>query len=215
MNLEKILLEKKWVISESILKWISNKKLDLNEFLIIVYLINEENRCFDITRMSNLLYITEPNVLKAINSLSEKEYILIKSQKNSEGKIQDIISIAPLLESFKTDSKNEDHIDSQKNLFATFEKEFGRTISSMEYDIINHWIDDGLTEELIICALKEAVYNGVTNLRYIDKILFEWNKKGFKNSKDVENYLKKRKKEEKSNKDLFDYNWLDDESSED
>lgn len=215
MKPEKLLLEKKWVISESILKWISNKKLELNEFLIIVYLINEENKGFDITRMSKLLSITEHDVLKSINSLSEKEFIMIKSQKNSEGKMQDIISIQPLLESFSADSNKENNVENQKNLFTTFEKEFGRTISSMEYDIINHWIDDGLTEELIICALKEAVYNGVTNLRYIDKILFEWNKKGFKNSKDVESYLKKRKKNEKSNKDLFDYNWLDDESSED
>ena len=77
MKPEKLLLEKKWVISESILKWISNKKLELNEFLIIVYLINEENKGFDITRMSRLLSITEKDIerynkyQKAIKILSE------------------------------------------------------------------------------------------------------------------------------------------------
>ena len=80
----------------------------------------------------------------------------------------------------------------------------------MEYDIINSWIEKGISEELIIKALQEAVYNGVTNLRYIDKILFEWNKKGLKNPNDVEEHLQKRKKSNDNN-DLFDYNWLDDE----
>ena len=70
-----------------------------------------------------------------------------------------------------------------------------------------------MSEELIIEALKEATYNGVSNLRYIDKILYEWGKKGFKNKKDVENHLK-RKNESENKEDktlLFEYNWLEDE----
>ena len=56
-------------------------------------------------------------------------------------------------------------------------------------------------------ALKEAVYNGVTNLRYIDKILYEWKKKGIKSKEDIEkeraNFKKKSSKGE-----VFDYDWL-------
>ena len=56
-------------------------------------------------------------------------------------------------------------------------------------------------------ALKEAILNGVNNLKYIDRILYEWNKKGYKKPSDV---VKKRQvKEEKI--DLFDYDWLDEE----
>ena len=33
--------------------------------------------------------------------------------------------------------------------------------------------------------LKEAIYNGISNFRYIDRILYEWNKKGLKNKEDV------------------------------
>ena len=47
----------------------------------------------------------------------------------------------------------------------------------MEYEIINAWLLKGFSEELVLGALKEAVYNGVSSLRYIDKILFEWQKK--------------------------------------
>ena len=80
----------------------------------------------------------------------------------------------------------------------------------MEYEIINAWLQHNYTEELIIGALKEAVYNGVKNFRYIDKILYEWNKKGFKTMNDVNNHLQ-RSDEKKEESELFDYNWLDDE----
>mgnify|MGYP002520477974 CR=1 FL=1 len=29
-------------------------------------------------------------------------------------------------------------------------------------------------------ALKEAIYNGVTSLKYIERILYDWRKKGYK-----------------------------------
>ena len=99
----------------------------------------------------------------------------------------------------------------KSDIFSEFEKEFKRPISSMEYEIINAWLEKGYTEELIRGALKEAVYNGVSNLRYIDKILYEWSKKGFNNMNDVNRHLEKRDEEKIDRKELFDYNWLDDE----
>ena len=49
-------------------------------------------------------------------------------------------------------------------------------------------------------ALKEAILNGVRNFKYIDKIIYDWSKKG----------TKTRAKEDNSNDELFDYDWLDD-----
>ena len=97
------------------------------------------------------------------------------------------------------------------NLYGVFETEFGRTLSPMEFEIINGWVDNGYTEELIKLALKEATYNGVSNLRYIDKIIYEWSKKGIKTKEDVENNRKQFKnKNITQNKELFDYDWLND-----
>ena len=77
----------------------------------------------------------------------------------------------------------------------------------MDYEIINAWISNGYSEELITAALNEAVYNGVTNLRYIDKILYEWNKKGIKSAKDINN------KEDDDvtlyETKILNFNWLD------
>ena len=78
----------------------------------------------------------------------------------------------------------------------------------MEYEFINAWIESGMSEELIKEALKEATLNGVSNLRYIDKIIYEWTKKGYKTVSDVENNRMKKDKEEKKNY-FFEYNWLD------
>ena len=103
-------------------------------------------------------------------------------------------------------SDEEDKNDN--NLYSVFETEFGRTLSPMEFEIINGWIDNGYSEDLIKLALKEATYNGVSNLRYIDKIIYEWGKKGIKTKEDVENNRKNFKNNSNKNKELFDYDWL-------
>jgi DNA replication protein len=95
------------------------------------------------------------------------------------------------------------------NIYEVFEKEFGRTLSPMEYEIIGGWLDKDCTEELILLALKEAVYNGVNNMRYIDRIIYEWIKKGIKTKQDVENNRKQFKKKEQTI-EVVDYDWLND-----
>ena len=97
----------------------------------------------------------------------------------------------------------------KKNIFELFESEFGRTLSPMEYEFINAWISSGMKEEVIKEALKEATYNGVSNLRYIDKIIYEWNKRGYKTVEQIRNNKYKKEDNPKKEVDFFDYNWLD------
>ena len=82
----------------------------------------------------------------------------------------------------------------------------------MEYEISSSWLKDN-GEELILLALKEAVYNNVSSMRYIDRIINNWNKKGIKTKEDVEKSRKEFKKGQKENIELFDYDWLNDESN--
>ena len=76
----------------------------------------------------------------------------------------------------------------------------------MEYEIISGWIESGISNDLILAALKETVFNGVNNLRYVDKILYEWNKKGIKNSSDISK-IEKQKEDEKQ-EECYEYDWL-------
>ena len=73
-----------------------------------------------------------------------------------------------------------------------------------------------MSEELIQEALKEATFNGVSNLRYIDKILYEWGKDGVKTKEDVEKRKKQRNRKvqkEEENKDIdldiMEWDWFD------
>ena len=101
------------------------------------------------------------------------------------------------------------------NIFETIEKEFGRTLSPIEYEIIRAWLEDNMSEELIREAIKEATLSGVTTLRYIDKILYEWGKSGIKTVKDVEENRRKRnvakEKDSDIDLDIVEWNWFDEE----
>lgn len=66
---------------------------------------------------------------------------------------------------------------SSSNLFSVFEQEFGRLLSPFECETISNWLDqDRYSEEIILFALKEAVFAGKLSLRYIDRILVEWSR---------------------------------------
>lgn len=211
MKIKDVLEDKKYTISSMFLKNIISLNLSLNEFLLLIYLINDENKLFDINKIVKSIYLKENITLEALNSLIEKKLISIDSVKNDKGKIMEIINLDGLYATFNDQINNELSESKKEDIFMIFEKEFGRTITAMEYEIINAWMEKDFSEEIILAALKEAVYNGVTNLRYIDKILYEWQKKGFKNAKDVDDHLKNKQKNNKT-KELFDYNWLDDEN---
>lgn len=187
-------------------------KLNINplEFIVLVYLLNSNgNILFNPNFIAKELNLNVNKVLEVINSLSEKQILSIDLIKNKVGVTEEYISCDLFYKKLSLlmmdEVNNSKEVDT--NLFQIFENEFGRTLSPMEYEIINGWTKEGFSTELIIEALKEATFNGVSNLRYIDKILFEWKKKGYKTPMDVKkNNIKKNKKEEKI--EIFDYDWL-------
>ena len=52
------------------------------------------------------------------------------------------------------------------------------------------------------------MFNGVNNFRYIDRILFEWNKKGIDTVDKISKYKKEFRKD--TNVEVPDYDWLND-----
>ena len=52
------------------------------------------------------------------------------------------------------------------------------TLSPIEFETINQWLeDDHYAPDLISLALKEAVLSQAYSLRYMDRILLNWEKK--------------------------------------
>ena len=179
------------------------KKLKITdkEFIFIIYLIN--NNEFDPERISNDLEISVPEVLNLIDKLSQKDILKLKitTDKIYEEKIildELYNKLALLIINEKTEK--------QTTIYDKFEKEFGRTLGAIEYEIIGEWLDNNYNEEIIEAALKEAIFNGVANLKYIDKILSEWRRKGIKTKDDIK--IKKELPKKTAKKEVFEYDWL-------
>jgi DNA replication protein len=192
------------IIPEYLLKYRSELNLEMDEFILLVYLINQKDLViFDVNNLSSKSYIESNRVLELISSLNEKNYISIEMKKTN-GVIEEYISTDLFynkIESMVISTKDE---ESSNDIYSLFESEFGRTLSPTETEIISNWIESDIPEELIKEALKEAVLSGVHNMRYIDKILFEWTKKGYKEVSDIK---RKPEKEEKI-EEIYDYDWL-------
>lgn len=212
-TLVRLYQKQNFVIGEDILKTIKMNNLTLDEALLIIYFCgNNKHPEFDIEEIKSKFGMDESDAMKAFESICNKSLIKIIMQKNKEGKIEEIIDLTPLYERLATQIDEKSKKSSQDKIFNSFENEFGRPLSSMEYELINNWIKKGISEDLILAALKEAIFNGTLTLRYIDAILMEWKRKGFKSAEDANVYLKKKKQSNKKLDDtLFDYNWLEDE----
>lgn len=213
MTIKEILEEKTLVVNSFFLSAVNKLNLNLKDFLLLLYFVNDNERLFDVKKISNIVKLSENDVLSSFNALIKKKIIVVESRKDNNGKISEYIKLDYFYNEVEECLKKVKKEENNDNIYSIFENEFARPISSIEYEIIKAWLEKEFSEELILGALKEAVYNGVHNLRYIDKILYEWQKKGFKTMKDVNDHITKRTKEKDAKKELFDYNWLDDENN--
>lgn len=62
------------------------------------------------------------------------------------------------------------------NIYEFIEREFGRTLSSVEYEEINNWKDTELTRY----AIKQAVLNNKCGVKYISRILSAYERENIK-----------------------------------
>lgn len=142
------------------------------------------------------------DVNRSISSLTSQELLDIKTIKVGD-EIETIIDASPVLE--KLDQlmiKSKDqpvHDEDQGNQFkqivSEFERELGRFLSPFELEDLEKTVKEDKTDiDLIREALKEAVFNGKTNWKYIQAILRNWRKEGITNLYQVEE--RKRAREE-------------------
>lgn len=198
------------VIPSYLLKTYKKLNISEKELIFLSYLITFNDKVlFDINKFSISTALSVPEIMELIDSLISKNIIIMVTDKKETGMIREYLDISSLYDKIIVMILNESETESKETstIYDVIEKEFGRCLSPIEYETIKGWLDSNISEDLIKEALKEAILNGVNNLKYIDRILYEWNKKGYKKPSDV---VKKRQvKEEKI--DLFDYDWLDEE----
>ncbi len=204
-----------------LLKNYKKLKLELNEFVFLMYLYDLGNKSlFNPNRFCEDLNLELMEVMNLVGELTDKGFIKVDVIKNEKGIMEELVILDGFFDKLSLialeDVNKEDKVDVENsNIFELIEKEFGRTLSSMEYEIIKAWLEQGFSEELIKEVLKEAVFSGVSNLRYMDTILYEWNKNGITSASDVEKHRKKKnvqkEKETDIDLDIVEWSWFDDE----
>lgn len=175
-ELRSIFTTRDFVINSNVVKCISNLDITLDEFLLVLYFMNIS--CYlNTSDIQEKLGFSEEKAVNAFSKLVDKKYIEMMVE-NVDGEIIEKINLNPLYDRLALNNKTKDN---STDIYALFERELGRTLSSFEYDLINKWLENGIKETMIKDALKEAILNNVRSFKYIDKIIYEWNKKGINN----------------------------------
>lgn len=203
-----VLKEKPIIISSKI--FYNYRKLNMNEqdLVVLTFLLNTNENIFNPQNIASSLNIDLKNVMESVDNLVSNNLISIDTI--SDNGVKDYINLNKLYEKLAlliNEEKKEDNTD----IYEIFEKELGRTISPSELAVIADFTEN-YSMEIIVLALKEAVFNGVRNLRYIDSILKNWNSQGLKTKEDVEKYQRKYKVEKERKPEIIDYDWLNESS---
>jgi len=197
-----------FVFNSFILKEIYKYNLSLDEFILFIYFFNLNNPIFNVDEISKATGMSKDSILNAFNLLLEKKILNLVTNKDKDGIIYEYISLDSFYKSIDDNiskSKKDISIDDIKH---HIEVDLGINCSTADEEIIKAWINSGFKKETILEAIKEAKLNGLNSFRYIDKILYEWHEKGIKTVAEESHYLKK-KSDESDQKELFDYDWLD------
>ena len=210
-NILELLKDKSYVVPSYLIREYKKYGIKSECLALLIYLINREILIVcDYKKISQDLNINSKDLMIMLNELKENGILEIKVFKNDSGKLEEYISLDLFYNKVFLnilESKEENFTD----IYSKFESELGRTLSPIEYELINGWIECKYSEDLILEALKEAVFNGVNNFRYIDRILFEWNKKGVKNVEQAKKNKEKFESRKDNNIEVPDYDWLSNE----
>lgn len=196
-----------YTIPKYVLSFAKELELDCTSLMLLIYFLNMKNKeIFNYENIIKDLNVTDKELMEGLSKLQEKRLLVTLLEKNENGLMEEKIDISPFYDVILS-KMLEEKKEEKSTIYDVFEKELGRTLSPLEYDIIGTWLTSGIKEEVIQEALKEAVFNGVNSFKYIDKILFEWNKKGIKKKEDVKK-AEKKQEEEKEETSSFDFEWL-------
>lgn len=213
-NLLKILQDSPIVVPRILFN--NYKKLNITEeeLVVIMLIISLGNKIeFNPDIFVSELGMDKAKIMIIISSLMDKKILSLEMIKSGR-KMEEYISLSLLYDKLLNivkDIDEEDKIKIDNSIFTIFENELGKLLSPMQIDKIREWVSTYKNEELIIAALKEAVMNNVSNFNYIDTILNEWNKKGYKTKEDtLKDKSIYREKKKKSNIEIEDIDWIND-----
>lgn len=222
------------------LKLYRKLKLSDMEAMIIIQLLSfyerDRNEFPTVSEIQSRMASSPDQMIKGLQRLVKEQYITIDDEIDPVSGIQyEKYNLLPLYVKMadawlKEQLEQENRAGGAENiqslpyrdLFSTFEAEFGRPLSPMECEMLSNWIDrDIYSGDLIVAALKEAVFAGKLHFRYIDRILLEWGRNQIRTPEEAKEFatrfrqqnLRRNLSQNSQNKKLTYpvYNWLEEE----
>lgn len=198
-----------------------DKDLAPNEKLLygeITALSNKSGECWASNKYFSELYNVHQNTIpRWLKHLKDKGYIDLDLVYKNDSKTIDkrIIKLAryPINKIVNTYSQNceypinkivkdnntsinNSNNNSNEDIFEILQKEFGRLLSPFEYEIVRTWLDKD--SEIVKQAIKEASLNNQRSVKYIDKILYNWEQANIKTADEAIDYCKRFRNRKKS-----------------
>ena len=160
------------------------KKLRLSEnelavILMIDHLLQQKNTLITPDLLSLKMNLDVKEIDKIFVVLIERGLLIFDTGKKIK------VSLKPLqkklLETFTkemaADSEshtNKEKVEAIELIRKTFENEFKPSMSPLELQMINEWIEHGYKPDSIIDAMRECLSKGKKTFRSIDKLLLQW-----------------------------------------
>lgn len=186
-------------ISDLLLKYFSELGLTHSEFLTYIELVSfkDQGDLFpEPKKLSKRLNISDSEVFQLIHNLTQKGIIRLTSQKNKEGKMIDSYDLTAVFEKLEIVVEQHENQTAQiiqekkqSSIFQQIEMEFGRPLTPIEMEMIDDWlVKDHYSSEMIYQALRESVLNQAYSLKYMDRILLNWEHKKIQTPAQLERY---------------------------
>ncbi|MGM0212733.1 DnaD domain protein [Enterococcus sp. AZ109] len=233
ISLEEYLANGQTTVSNLLLKNYARLGLSTFECMLWLQLLaaNQAGNDFpDLVNVAESMGIGKEKIYNLLGDLINKGFVVLETVQDEHGRQKDRYNLLPAYEKlavlkeqerFQVEQQTEEQ--AIKKMYQSFEQEFGRPLSAIEYQRIGQWLDeDHYSPDLIALALREAVLNQAYNLTYIDRVLLSWERKNIRTKQQVEEEQKRRKqillqKEEvKGSEELPEvslYNWLKEKDS--
>ncbi|KRL62099.1 DnaD domain protein [Latilactobacillus fuchuensis] len=172
---------------------------ELTVYLQLTDFASQGDQFPDLALIGERMQLPAKTIYELVHRLIQKKLITLESRENEQGQAVDRYDLTPTLMklsilAMQAEQAVQADLDQNQRamIFNQVEQLFGRPLSPLETEIIANWLDlDRYNPDLIQLAVREAVFNQVYSLKYVDRILLNWQKQNIKTKDDLQDYQQK------------------------
>lgn len=201
------------IFSNGLLAYYPQLKITNSELILIIQLelfAQKGNKFPSNEQMAANTNFSATEIASIIQQLIDKNDLTIDQVTDEKGRIGNYYNLDQLYS--KLDDLLEKNVATPKSgeettnttseidnsplnqLMRQFEIEFGRYLSPIEREEISAWLNvDHYDPEIIKLALREAVLSQAYSLKYVDRVLLNWQRHNLKTTSEVQKFLQRNR----------------------